>query len=319
MKVGLTGGQGFIGKWVTQELLERGHSVLILDHKRRPTSEYCDDPKVDYLWGDVRDDTSMLELAAHVGGIIHLAAVLGTQETIADPRPAAETNVQGGLNFLQAITRYDIPGVNIAVGNFWMLNPYSVSKSTVERFCHMYRKERKTRINQVRAVNAYGPLQAAAPPFSDAQVRKITPAFACRALSKMPIEVYGDGLQVSDMVYVADVASTLVHALEEAAEDHVYDFVIEAGPKESNTVLEVAQMVAEAAQRYTGEVSPIVNLPMRPGEIPGDKVTADTTTLENVGLDPNAFTPLEIGIDLTVDWFWDNRGITWQGPKEALA
>jgi UDP-glucose 4-epimerase len=125
----------------------------------------------------------MAELAAHVDGIIHLAACLGTQETIQNPRPAAETNVQGGLNFLEAIAQYDIPGVYIGVGNHWMNNTYSISKTTVERFAAMFNKERGTRCNIVRLVNAYGPYQSVAPPFGPAKVRKITPAFVCRALT----------------------------------------------------------------------------------------------------------------------------------------
>lgn len=314
MKIGVTGGSGFIGKWVTQAALERGHSVLVLDHKKRQPDQYLDHPDVDYLWGDVRDDVPVLELAAHVEGIIHLAAVLGTQETVDDPRPAANTNLMGGLNFLHGINRYDIPGVYICVGNHWMNNPYSISKTTVERFCNMYRKEHGTKINQVRAVNAYGPLQAAAPPFAAATVRKITPAFVCRALSGMPIEVYGNGEQVSDMVWVGDVAETMVKMLEQGKEGKVYDFVVEAGPRVNHTVNEVAQIVIDVAVERGYDPVEIVHLPMRPGEVEGDKVTADTSTLEKVDIDPDSFVKLREGIEKTVDWFIQEEGKSWNKP-----
>ena len=303
MLVGLTGGQGFIGKWTTKELRRRGHAVLILDHKKRPAEAYSNDPTVDYLWGDVRDDVAVMELAAHTDGIIHLAAVLGTQETVDDPRPAATTNLVGGLNFLHALKHYDLPGVYICVGNHWMNNPYSISKTTVERFCHMYRDEHGTRINQVRAVNAYGPLQSAAPPYGPAKVRKITPSFVCRALNGDPIEVYGDGHQVSDMVHVADLAKTLVDALEHAATGNVHHHVLECGPYAHATVLQIAETIRDIAARITNsDPVPIVHLPMRPGEIPGDTVTADPNTLVLAGLTPPEI-ELVTGLEQTVHWF----------------
>src|SRR6476661_6556542 len=191
-KIGVTGGVGFIGSHVVDELLDRGYQPVIFDHHTHEP-----DKRVDYFLGDVRDPTAMTELTAHVDGIIHLAAVLGTQETVYNPKPAAESNLLGGLNFLEAITQYNIPGVYIAVGNWWFNNPYSISKNMIERFCHMYNTDRGARVNIVRAVNAYGPRQLAAAPFAHGKVRKITPSLVCRALSGMPMELYGGGEQVS--------------------------------------------------------------------------------------------------------------------------
>jgi UDP-glucose 4-epimerase len=107
--------------------------------------------------GDIRDATSVTEAVSHADGVIHLAGVLGTQETIDNPRPAAETNILGGLNVLEAIAQYGVPAVNIAVGNHWMNNTYSITKSTVARFADMYNRYRGTRVSVVRALNAYGP------------------------------------------------------------------------------------------------------------------------------------------------------------------
>jgi len=109
MKVGVTGGAGFIGG-------HRGHEPLVLDHHNRRL--HRDD--VEVLLGDVRDETAVFELAAHVDGIIHLAAVLGTQETIQRPRPSAETNILGILNVFEAADRYQLPVVYAGVGNHWM-------------------------------------------------------------------------------------------------------------------------------------------------------------------------------------------------------
>lgn len=305
MKIGVTGGAGFIGGHVADIAIERGHSVLVFDHHGRIDAEAAarHGDKVERMLGDVRDEVAMAELAAHVDGVIHLAACLGTQETIQNPRPAARTNIEGGLNFLEAITQYDIPGVYIGVGNHWMNNSYSISKTTIERFCAMFAKERGTRVNVVRLVNAYGPRQSVAPPYGPAKVRKITPAFVCRALTGAPIEIYGDGKQVSDMVHVRDGALALVQALEKAADDIVLDTVVECGPVEHRTVNEVAQTVIDAAGLLGFPPVELKHLPMRPGEIPGARVTADTSTLPLVGIDPDSLTLLEAGVLDTVRWY----------------
>lgn len=302
MKVAVTGGAGFIGGHVVDILIERGHQPLIFDHHgRRPRYG------VDVMLGDTRDDVAVTELAAHVDGIIHLASVLGTQETVQNPRPAVMTNVISGMNVFEAAVQYGLPAVNIAVGNAGMSNPYSASKTCVESLGHMYVRDRGLRLNQVRLVNAYGPRQLMAAPYGPGRVRKILPAFVARALTGTPIEVYGDGKQVSDMVWVRDGALALVLALEAAAAGNVVPSVLECGPEEHRAVIEVAELVAAEAGRQTGRPAvPIEHLPMRPGETPGAFVTCDPSTLAPVGMSPGDLKPLDEGIAETVAWFRDN-------------
>jgi UDP-glucose 4-epimerase len=324
MKIGITGGAGFIGGWTAAVALEHGHDVVIMDRRARPLNHPAiapelvkineADSRLELFLGDVIDPVSMAELGAHVDGIIHLAACLGTQETIQNPRPAALTNIVGGLNFLETVAQYGIAGCYIGVGNHWMQNTYSISKTTVERFVHMFNTERGTKVNIVRAVNAYGPGQSMAPPFGPAKVRKITPAFIARALTGAPIEVYGDGSQISDMVHVRDVAEALVRALEASYAGklltklggHRFETVpVEVGPAESADVNMVAEEVIAASLRFLkpGELRPVEHLPMRPGETPGAVVKADTSTLALLGMDPAQFTPLGEGMRETVAWY----------------
>lgn len=314
MKIGITGGAGFIGGWTAAVALERGHDVVILDRRGRWMHEHPALPEVpegrtvETFLGDVMDSVAMCELAAHTDGIIHLAACLGTQETIQNPRPAALTNVLGGLNFLEAVAQYDIAGCYIGVGNHWMDNTYSISKTTVERFVRMFNAERGTVVNIVRAVNAYGPGQSMAPPYGPAKVRKITPAFIARALTGAPLEVYGDGEQVSDMVHVRDVALALVRGLEESHAGHTIPYAVEVGPELSATVNEVAEQVVASAFIQDVHVAPatgptIVHLPMRPGETAGAVVKADTSTLAALGMDSADLIDLRTGLGETVAWF----------------
>lgn len=306
MRVLVTGGAGFVGSYVTRELERQHHQVLRFDHLTRGPND------ADVLVGDIRDATAVTEGAAHADAIIHLAAVLGTQETIDNPRPAAETNILGSLNVFEAAAQYGLPVVYAAVGNHWMrehgTGAYTISKTCVEDFARMYRKYRGTRVSIVRPVNAYGPGQSIAAPFGSAKVRKILPSFACRALSGMPIEVYGSGNQVSDMVHVTDVARVMVAAL--GADLGPY----EVGPPVSHTVLQVAQMVVERATAFTGVRVPIEHLPMRRGEVEEAKVTADLRTLEPLGIDPAQFVSLDDGIWDAVTWFRQVHGELWTTP-----
>ncbi|ROO63265.1 UDP-glucose 4-epimerase [Micromonospora sp. Llam0] len=309
MKVGVTGACGFIGTYVCEELAQRGHEPVAFDRQRRASA-----PPWEVMLGDVRDATAMFELAAHCDAVIHLAAVLGTQETIGNPRPAAEINIFGGLNFLDAITQYDLPGVYICVGNHTMNNSYSITKTTIERFVRMYSVERATRVSSVRVVNAYGPRQLAAAPFGSSKVRKITPAVVCRALSGMPVELYGGGHQVSDMVWVGDVARALVSALETVAAGRIVD-VVEVGPVRSATIRQLAEIAIDLAAEQGFSRVPIVDLPMRPGEDPQVPVRADAQTLRRIGIDPGTLRELSDGLAETVDWFIKTEGEHWTAPN----
>ncbi len=315
-RVLVTGGSGFIGRYVVEQLRASGYLPMIFDYRGRSMAAAPND-SVDVFLGDIRDEVAVNQAMAHVDGWIHLAGVLGTQETIRNPRPAAISNITGGLNILEAAAEYRLPGVYICVGNHWMDNTYSISKTTVERFTAMYNKERGTRINMVRAVNAYGPRQLAAAPFGPSKVRKITPALTCRALCGLPIEIYGDGQQISDMVYVGDVATALVRAWEFAARGEVFKRVVEIGPAEHHTVREVGELVNELAAEYTGKRVDIVHLPMRPGETPGDQVVADTGTLSLVGMDSSELIALRDGMCETVRYFARSMGTAWQPPRAS--
>lgn len=340
--IAITGGSGFIGSWITEELMARGHSVVILDHSKREAN-----PAAELFLGDVRDSTAIHELAAHVDGIIHLAAVLGTQETIGNPGPAVETNMMGGVNVLSACRQYNIPLVYAGVGNYWMLNTYSTTKTAVERLLYQFRDEFNLPFATVRPVNAYGPRQRVAPPFGPGKVKKIMPAFVCRALTGSKLEVYGNGDQVSDMVFVGDVAKVFVQTMENLLKGKVPKFPIEVGPEEHLTVLQVAQAVQRIAKELSGYSSEVEFLPMRPGEKKsndvsvdllskllsgvedsdegqivkrklrelGIRVTADKSTLEQIGMSAKDFVPFEVGARQTIEWFMENQGKTWNDPQ----
>jgi UDP-glucose 4-epimerase len=115
----------------------------------------------------------------------------------------------------------------------------------------------------------------------------------------MPIEVYGDGSQISDMVHVKDVSKALVLALEKAMKGIVFDTAVEVGPYEHTTVQDFAKLVIELSDSNSN----IVNLPMRAGEIPNSTVCADINTLELIDMEPKTMIPLTAGLSETIDYF----------------
>lgn len=284
MRLLVTGASGFIGRHVVKQLADRGHKPLMFDRTGQvPGLRHA------LFLGDIRDRNAVEQAVYSSEGVIHLAGILGTQETVANPFPAVETNILGGLNVFEACAQHQKRAVCITVGNHWMNNPYSISKSAVERFALMYNKERGTKIAVVRALNAYGPGQKARP------VRKIIPNFILPALKGEPLVIYGDGSQRMDMIYVQNVAHILIEAL--LRPHGQYDKVFEAGTGVALTVNEIALMVL----RLCASSSRIEHVPMRPGEEPGSTVIANRKTLAPLGI--KSLTPLDVGLRPTIAYY----------------
>jgi nucleoside-diphosphate-sugar epimerase len=290
LNVLVTGASGFIGKHTVARLRELGNEPMQFD-RHAPTD----------LLGDVRDAVAVSEAVALCDGVIHVAGVLGTSETISNPSPAVETNIMGSLNVFQACRQYQKRCVYITVGNYWMHNSYSISKTTAENLAWMFNKEHGTEIAVVRALNAYGEGQKAAP------VRKIMPNFVLPALRGEPLTIYGDGTQIMDMVYVKDVADILVRALTVNHGQYIYTpervgnngVKFEAGTGRPTTVNEIAQIVLDAVGGGTVE-----HVPMRGGEPEHSVVLGNPETLAPLYPEGrSSLTSLEEGVRRTVAWY----------------
>ena len=286
-KVLVTGGGGFVGSYVIDNLCERRIKVTVFDYKERKYQR----SDINVFLGDVRDREAVVEAVGSHDGILHLAGVLGTQETIDKPLHAVDINIRGALNVFDACRIHRKPAVYISVGNYWMNNSYAITKSVAERFALMYNKEFQTAISVVRAFNIYGPRQKVKP------VRKVVPNFILPALKDEELIVYGSGNQIMDMIYVEDVAEILVRALLMGHD--AYDRVIEAGMGRDTTINELAELVIRAC----GSHSKIRHVEMRPGEAPDSVVKADVETLRCLDFSAQDMTPLEEGIRKAVEWY----------------
>lgn len=265
MRILVTGSAGFIGGATVAELVRRGHELLVFD---RPM--------------DVRDAHQVRPFVAQADAVIHLAGALGTAELFGSERDAADVNILGALTVADECARRGIPMVWIGTGHKGQPNPYAITKGCAEDLLLA-----RGNVAVVRAYHAYGPGQKVPPPHGTAHVRKIIPSFVCRALTGMPIEVWGEGHNVIDLVHVDEVARILVDAI-----DLPPGCVYEAGTGVGLTVDNVARRVVEMC-RSTSEV---VHLPMRPGEPEGAVVVAS---------EPLALHPFPFGMGDVIDHYAD--------------
>ena len=124
MKVLVTGGNGFIGGHVIDRLIAQGHRPVSFDRYGVPHR-----PDVEFRPGDIRDAESVNAAMAKVDGVINLAGILGTSETIERPRFTVQSNLLGAINIFSACRDQGKKGVHITVGNYWMNNPYAITKN----------------------------------------------------------------------------------------------------------------------------------------------------------------------------------------------
>jgi len=268
VKVLVTGGAGFIGSHVCDELLSRGHEVLALDDLSSGTRENLD-PRVRLLVMDIRSPkASDLICSERPSAICHLAAQMDVRKSVDDPRFDAEVNVLGLLNVLEAactaeVSKFIFSSTGGAIYGEQdvypapeehptrPVSPYGVSKAAGELYLGYYRAQYGLEYVSLRYANVYGPRQN---PHGEAGVVAI---FSQRLVNGEVCQINGDGKQTRDFVYGPDVARANVLALEK-------DFV---GPVNIGTGIEtdvnhLYQLLAKSA----GVERPPAHGPAKPGE-----------------------------------------------------
>lgn len=253
--IAITGLDGFIAGYVVEEAQKRGYKV-IGNKRSNEVNPLLKDVTIYNV--DMRDKAGIFSMIQHCDGVIHLAGLLGTSENLNQAELMEEVNVGGALNVLNACKNFYTPCVLIAVGNSMMENTYSISKTTAERYGLMYAKYLNSRVNIVRALNAFGKFQ------KFGKINKIIPTFINKAITGQDITVYGGEKDCSDMdmVYAGDVAKVLLDVLEITDRNKSNAEVYEAGSGIAYPVYEIAKKIID----LTNSSSRIVEVPMRGGE-----------------------------------------------------
>jgi nucleoside-diphosphate-sugar epimerase len=219
MRALVTGGAGFIGSHVVEELLRAGNSVRVLDDfsNGKPENLAGMPGKLEILEGDLRDK-AMVRTAVHdVEVIFHLAAFISVPQSMADPETCFAINVAGTVNLLEAARKAGARKVVISsstavYGNtnifptteetpLQPLSPYAVSKQVNEIYASLYSKVLGLPVISLRYFNVYGPRQRPDSPYAAA-----IPIFVNHLVKNEPITIFGDGKQSRDYIFVKDVA-----------------------------------------------------------------------------------------------------------------
>jgi UDP-glucose 4-epimerase len=250
MKIVITGGAGFIGSNLAEELA-KNHEVVIIDDLSTGRVENVEDLDLELVRGSITDPDMLKENFRGVDYVFHQAALPSVQRSIEDPVRANEVNICGTLNVLVAARDADVKKVIYAssssvYGDMPELpkredmkpdpkSPYAVAKLAGEYYCRVFNEIYGLKTVALRYFNVYGPRQD---PSSD--YAAVIPKFANRVMAgKAPI-IYGDGEQTRDFTFVRDVVQANVRAMES---DATGVFNVATGTRIS--INDLAEMVME--------------------------------------------------------------------------
>jgi len=214
----VTGGAGFIGSNIVEELLNRGCTVRVLDNfstgKRENLKQFNKD--IELIEGDIRSYHIVQQAVKGIDVILHQAALPSVPRSIKDPITSNEVNVVGTLNILEAAKENGVKRVVYASSSSVYgdnpelpkhegmmpnpLSPYAVSKLAGEKYCNIYSRLYGIETVTLRYFNVFGPKQD-----PNSQYSAVIPLFIKAIMNdKQPI-IFGDGTQSRDFTHVANV------------------------------------------------------------------------------------------------------------------
>jgi UDP-glucose 4-epimerase len=300
MKLFVTGGAGFIGSHVVQQAIKHGHSVTVFDNLSMGYAAFVD-PQAQFVRGDLSSSDELVKAMAGHEVVIHLAATSIISHTLRDPRQAYANNVTNGINLLEAMRQ---TGVDLIINSSTAavygeperipinendptrpVTPYGASKRAFEHALQAYHASYGIRSVSLRYFNAYGPRDEQQP------VTRAVPKWIKAALRGEPIEVYWQGEQYRDYVYVRDIAEAHLRVLNLRGCQ-----VFNVGSANGVFMKDVIELISELTNRPL-QVRDL-------GERPGDpsRLTADVSHLcDTIGWKPA--TTLPQGLRRTIAYF----------------
>ena len=301
----VTGGAGFIGSHLAEELVRRGHRVRVADSLvtgNRRNLEHL--PQVEFLEGDLAEMTFAARAVADCEYVLHQAAIPSVPRSVKDPVTSNRANVDGTLNVLVAsrdagVRRLVFAGSSSAYGDTPTLpkheemptrplSPYALQKVIGEQYLQMFTRLYGLETVSIRYFNVFGPRQDPTSAYSG-----VISVFASALLRNRPPTIFGDGEQTRDFTYVANVVDGVLRACE--------------APRASGQVINVAtggrislNQLFETMKRLTGATVQPVYAENRTGDV-RDSQADIRLAREILGYEP--IVSFEDGLQKTVDWY----------------
>ena len=269
----VTGGAGFIGSNIVEELLRRGERVRVLDNfstgKRENLKPFL--KQIELVRGDIRKPADVAKAVRGVTYVLHQAALRSVPKSVDSPAESNDNNVNGTLALLIAAKKAGVKRVvyassssvygdcNVFPQDETMatcpVSPYAVSKLAAERYCVVWAKTYGLETVSLRYFNVFGPRQD-----PESKYSAVVPMFMELAMKGKPIQIHWDGKQSRDFTFVGDVVqANLKAALAPNASGGVFN--IASG--RSYSVLDLAGIVEKLAGRSAGRQF----LPKRSGDV----------------------------------------------------
>ena len=300
----VTGGAGFIGSHLAEELLHRGHRVRVVDSlitgKRRNLEPLGG---VEFVEGDLAELSVAQRVVEGMDYVLHQAAIPSVPRSVKDPLTSHRANIDGSMNLLVAardakVKRLVYAGSSSAYGDTATLpkredmptkplSPYALQKLVIEQYCQMFTRLYGFETVAIRYFNVFGPRQDPGSPYSG-----VISLFATALLAGRQPVIYGDGEQTRDFTYVSNVVDGVLRACE--------------APKASGEVINVAtggrislNELLRTMNRIVGTNIEAIHQDSRVGDV-RDSQADITKARELLGYKP--LVALEEGLRHTIEW-----------------
>ena len=290
MKFLVTGGAGFIGRHLIAKLLRDEHNITIFDNfssSSKNDISHLLENGVSLVTGDILDYDLLLKSMANHDFVIHLAAQTSVSQSIADPKTTIDIIVDGTVNVLKSCVKTNVKNLifsssGAVYGNsldaiisensqLSPLSSYGASKLVAEYNLQTFSKLFGLNCISLRLFNVYGNGQS-----SEAGVIK---KFLKNISKELPLEIFGDGTQTRDFVYISDVTQAFYRAIKNI--EAKYGDVYNIGSGVATSINELASLLISSK----GKDLPIIHKTAIQGEIKDSK--ADISLAENdIGYSP---------------------------------
>ena len=306
MKILVTGGAGFIGSTIVDLLIKRGDEVVIIDNLSTGKEKYLNE-KAKFYNADITNGEKINEIfeSENPEVVIHTAAQVMLRKSLEEPVFDAKTNIMGTINILEACRKNNVKKIiytstggarvgepeYLPVDEKHPLNPcapYGISKHTAEHYVWMYGELYGLDYLMFCFGNVYGPRD-------DPITKRVTAIFAHKMMKGEKPQIFGDGEQTRDFIYVRDLAEFIVNSIDKNPKHNL--FHLADGKQISvNKIFKILKDLAG----YEGEAEHIDAIP---GEV-RDIVLDTTLAKEELGWEPKH--SFEEGLKETFEWFKEN-------------